>query len=55
MSEQVAMTEVYRDRMYKQEEENDENMGLATQELAKVKHMVRQKTSIIIVYSYYSS
>ena len=37
----MEVAQSYRDRMYKQEEENDEFKGLATQELAKVKHMVR--------------
>ena len=30
----------YRDKFFKNEEANDEFQGLATQELAKVKHMV---------------
>ena len=38
----------YRDKFFKNEEANDEFQGLATQELAKVKHMVSLKLQPLV-------
>ena len=40
LDEKLKKAELFKDKFYKKEEENDELQGLATQELAKVKHMV---------------
>jgi hypothetical protein len=40
LEEKASMAEGLKERFYRQEEENDETLGLATQEAAKVKHLV---------------
>ena len=50
LEERVAMAETMKERFYKQEEQNDETLGLATQEAAKVKHLVSYTATLFCCF-----